>query len=439
VIGYPKDPANSYQLDKVGAPRAWNLTRGEGIRIAVLDTGFDLDHPDLVGNIDLAAAWDFVNEDNDPSAVSNGHGTHVAGIVGAVRNGTGVTGIAPEATIVPIQVLPDVGGGTIQDAVEGIYYAISKGVQVINMSLGVLASGISQIVRDVFQAAITAAHNAGIVVVAAAGNSNDNSGLYIPASFNRVISVGATDSLDNRWVSSPTVGSNMYPDFTAPGASIYSTDLNGSYSFKFGTSMASPMMAGLVGLMRWQDPFITEQQVQLRLQLSAEDLGPVWYDSDFGYGRINAFKALSFDYWDAIGVIKHQWLEEPDENGYLRLDFDINGIFIGGSADPRISDGGNTGTGTGSGAFGGTSFSVDFSHVEDDPSFKAPVLFSGIRPVRTLASTPFASSRIFAPLVWDAFKSRYQDFVGVQNKNKEKDKEKSILHFTKPKKGTRRA
>ena len=194
---YSADPYFQYSLDSAHtrAIRAWSLSRGAGVTVAVLDTGVDLAHVDLDGNIfmnfdelmngvngvdddnngfvDDFNGWDFYDNDNDPSPSTlplndGAHGTHVAGIVAAERNETGTAGIAPESNILPVKVLNPLG--SVQDLIAGINYAVAMGVKIINMSLAALRSVIGWELEQLLQAAIDAAYQAGVVLVAAAGN-----------------------------------------------------------------------------------------------------------------------------------------------------------------------------------------------------------------------------------------------------------------------------
>lgn len=225
----------TWNIQKMRADQVWNITSGNGVKVGILDTGIDSSHPDLKANI--LGGFDTINYNswND----NNGHGTHVAGIVAAIRNnGIGVAGVAPDAGLYAVRVLNTAGFGKTSDIIEGIDWCISKGCRVINMSFG------SYKYNKSFQDAINRAYGAGIVPVAAAGNDGTNSPLY-PAAYNHVLAVSATDRNDNvpSW---SNYGS--YIDFAAPGASIYSTYKKGTYATMSGTSMASPHVAGIAAL-----------------------------------------------------------------------------------------------------------------------------------------------------------------------------------------------
>ncbi|AXV06274.1 alkaline serine protease, subtilase family [Euzebya pacifica] len=249
----PNDPLVSQQahLTIVGAFDAWDTRRGEGAVVAVLDTGVDLDHPDLAGR--LVEGIDLVEPDTPPDD-PQGHGTIVAGVIAAVAdNGRGVSGVAPQAMVMPIRVLDAGGRGTSDIVADGIRHAIEQQVQVINLSLAEVQSedddedegttgppllpGVSLVQdREVIRA-IEEADEAGILVVAAAGNDGRASTPYdadVP-----VLVVGATDSDDVRWEESNHDDRTLF----APGVAILSTWSEGRYARSDGTSFATPIVA----------------------------------------------------------------------------------------------------------------------------------------------------------------------------------------------------
>jgi thermitase len=277
---------NQWGLNKIQAPAAWDITTGSGeIIIAVVDTGIDLDHPDLSCPGKLTRGWDFVNGDPipDDDHQNNGfaHGTHVAGIAAACTdNGIGVAGVAWHARLMPVKSLDDRGSGTYEDVAKGITFAVDQGADIINLSLGG-ASG-SGALAD----AVQYADNHGRLVVAATGNTNGP--VLYPAAYPEAMAVAATDSSDQRaWFS------NYGPqtDIAAPGVGIYSTVFN-SYDYKNGTSMATPFVAGLAALIWSASPDLTHDQVRGVIQSAANDLGALGWDPYFGHGRVNAWRAL---------------------------------------------------------------------------------------------------------------------------------------------------
>jgi subtilisin family serine protease len=271
-------------VDQIDADLAWGVSTGIDIKVAILDTGIDQDHPDLVANI--KGGWNFVviRGTIDPNKWDddNGHGTHVAGIVAAVDNEIGVIGVAPGASLYGVKVLNKQGMGYVSDVILGIEWAITNGMDVINMSLG--SSSDVQSLHD----ACDTAYATGIVLVAAAGNSGDtnpdNDVLY-PARYSSVVAVAATDKTNTRasWSSDgPEV------ELAAPGVSIYSTYKGGGFATLSGTSMACPHVSGTVALILEDNPTLTPDAVRATLRTTADDLTPTGVDNFTGYGLVDA-------------------------------------------------------------------------------------------------------------------------------------------------------
>ncbi len=287
----PEEPAEElpWGVDQIDAELAWATSTGAGVRVAIIDSGIDKDHPDLVANIKggvnfvkirgkiIADQWDD----------DNGHGSHVAGSVAAVDNDIGVIGAAPDAHLYGVKVLDKRGGGYVSDVILGIQWAIDNDIQVINLSLG--TSSDVQSLHD----AVDAAYAAGIVVVAAAGNSGDTDSdddVIYPAKYGSVIAVAATDSNNTRvsWSSDgPAV------ELAAPGVAIYSTWKGGEYDTKSGTSMASPHVAGTVALVLAANPALAPDDVRATLQATADDLGEDGFDNYYGHGLVDAEEAVA--------------------------------------------------------------------------------------------------------------------------------------------------
>ena len=283
ALDSPDDPLfeSQWGMVKVQAPQAWEVTTGSSsINIAILDTGVDLDHPDLANKV-----ISNVNFSNSATMDDvHGHGTHVAGIAAAMtNNGVGVAGLGYTATIMNVKVLGDTGAGAYSWIVSGIIWAVDNGAEVINMSLGGSSAS------STLEAAINYAWSKGVVVVAAAGNYGNTAPLY-PAYYTNCIAVAATDSLDR------LAGWSNYGDWVdvaAPGVGIYATLKNNGYGYKSGTSMASPHVAGLAALV-----FTTlsdangdgklSDEVRSRIEVNCDDIGL----SGIGYGRINAARAV---------------------------------------------------------------------------------------------------------------------------------------------------
>ena len=261
--------------------RAWDIHTGDdNITIAIIDSGVDLDHPDLEANI--VPGYDFVNDDTLADD-DNSHGTHVAGIAAAIGdNGIGIAGVSWRAKIMPLKMLDANGNGSTFDLAQAIYYAADNGAHIINMSLG----GTCGSWPDV-EAAISYAVSKGLLLVAASGNQNAL--VFCPAAFEGVMAVAATTDTDARWFGS-NYGNEL--DVSAPGDFIYSTVNNGGYDYKTGTSMASPHVAGLAALIWSYEPTLTADRVKQIIQDTSDDLGDPGWDSFYGTGRINAWRAL---------------------------------------------------------------------------------------------------------------------------------------------------
>lgn len=292
----PSDPLFSYQWNlhntsqtggkvdaDIDAPEAWGIITGtNGVMIAVIDTGVYYTHDDLNdGRVRTDIDWDYVNNDSD-ALDDNGHGTHVAGIIAAeTNNGFGTAGVMWQARILPLKVCNNKGECNTDHIARAIRYAADQGARVINMSLG---GGCSSAIAD----AVNYAHfNKGVMVVAAAGNNSGS--ILFPAAHDPVIAVGATDKDDKRaWFSNQ--GERL--DVVAPGVNIHSTVPKNGHDTMSGTSMASPHVAGVVGLLLAQRPELTNNQIRDILRQSADDLGPNGFDKEYGYGRVNAYRAL---------------------------------------------------------------------------------------------------------------------------------------------------
>ncbi|MCK6630069.1 MAG: S8 family peptidase [Anaerolineae bacterium] len=294
ALGDPNDPyynppynlqwaLKNAQDHDIDAPEAWDIhTGGSGVTIAVIDTGVDLDHPDLQAKI--VAGWDYVNNDSLADD-DHGHGTHVAGIAAASgNNGIGIAGVSWGARVMPLKVLDSAGNGDIYNLALAIRYAADYGAKIINMSLGASCGLDWSSVED----EINYARGKGVLLVAAAGNSGSTP-VLCPGGLNGVVAVGATDSGDSRAYYS-NYGAAL--DVAAPGSGIYSTYYGGGYTTMSGTSMASPHVAGLAALLRSYAPGMTSSEVEALIKQTADDLGSAGWDQYYGYGRINARRAL---------------------------------------------------------------------------------------------------------------------------------------------------
>jgi thermitase len=284
----PNDPGfNSYQwgLQKIQAPSAWDVTTGTSdVVIAIIDTGVDLNHPDL--NNKIVPGWDFVNDDAYAQD-DHGHGTHVAGIAAAEsNNGQGGAGASWGARIMPLKVLDPQGDGYYSDVASAVRYACNHGAWIINLSLG--GSNPSSVLED----ALEDVYQDGCLVTAAAGNDG-RSGIDYPARYPHAMAVAATNDADQRATFSDW-GPEM--DVAAPGVDIYSTlwtpPNNHTYGWKMGTSMSAPLVAGEAALIWSLCPQLTNVEVRGIVQSTATDRGPTGWDVYYGWGRINAYAAV---------------------------------------------------------------------------------------------------------------------------------------------------
>lgn len=248
-------------VDRVDAEKIWTTTTADPIKVGVLDTGIDLSHPDLQGNIkggvNTIRPWRTAADDN-------GHGTHVAGIIAALNNTIGVVGVGPAIDLYAVKVLDRNGSGWISDVIEGLQWSATNNMQVVNMSLG-LDTDVQS-----FHDAVIAAKAAGITEVAAAGNSGPGDATVIyPAKYPEVIAVAATNKTDGQpWWSS--TGPEV--DLAAPGDAIYSTYRGGIYKTLSGTSMSAPHVTGAAAVVLATHGGFTPDQVQNHLQSTAEKL-----------------------------------------------------------------------------------------------------------------------------------------------------------------------
>jgi serine protease len=319
--------SRQWGLAKIQAEQAWATANGTGALIAIIDTGADLTHPDLDGKILASAATsgDFVEPNGtctgkgarktctqDGAQDKNGHGTHVAGIAAAeTSNGIGVAGTAPGASLLPVRVLDADGSGTADQVAAGIRYAADKGADVLNLSLGFL-SGEGTVIKiigdlDPVNAAIDYAWSKGAVIVIAAGN--DSVSLCAePAAHPKVVCVGATDQNDLRSFYSNSDATMTSTYLVAPGGGaltcdgdILSTYLRSAshtscspakgYDVLAGTSMATPFVSGVAALLAGKG--LSTQAIVSCLTRTTDDLGPPGRDPIYGYGRVNARKAVT--------------------------------------------------------------------------------------------------------------------------------------------------
>jgi thermitase len=306
----PNDPywVDQYGPVQIQAPLAWGITTGSAsVTIAIVDTGVDLTHPDLMtklwnnakedphngidddldGYVDNWRGWDFLNQDNDPQD-DHGHGTHVAGIAAATtHNHLGIAGVAWGARIMPLKVLDSSGNGLESDVAEAIVWATQHGAKIINLSLGGEPA-------SVMEEAVNYAYAHGALMIGAAGNSGLQDVLY-PAAYPNALAVAATDA-NNQRTSFSSYGPEV--DLVAPGAGIYSTYWNAGTSSQYarlsGTSMAAPHVAGVAALLTSLPQFDSPDRIRAALEGTALDLGGLCKDIYYGSGLVQAFAALQF-------------------------------------------------------------------------------------------------------------------------------------------------
>lgn len=271
-----------WNLPLIKANQGWSLTKGSGdVVIAVVDTGVDPSHWDLKSK--LLKGYNVIDTNAAPKD-DVGHGTHVAGIIGAeVNNLEGIAGMTWNNPILPVKVLDSTGAGTSYSVAEGVIWATDQGAKVINLSLGNYADG--AFLHD----AIKYAYDRDVVLVAATGNDNTSQPGY-PAAYPEVFAVSATNQ-DNTKASYSNYGD--YVDVVAPGTSIASTYPDNQYAALSGTSMAGPHVSALAGLIRSINPSLKNTEVYDIMRQSATDLGGNGRDNLFGYGEIDVERALS--------------------------------------------------------------------------------------------------------------------------------------------------
>lgn len=289
-------------LHLFGVPAHWHNTRGQGVRVAVLDTGLDAAHPDLAAAVD--AVRDFTG--SPVGAVDRvGHGTHTAGTIGARQNDRGVVGVAPECRLLIGKVLGDDGSGDDQMVARGIDWAVDSGADVISLSLG------SPNFSDALRQSVRRAVEAGRFIICAAGNDGRPNSVNYPAKFDDTVAVGAVDRA-GRVCDFSSRGEEI--DLCAPGQDVLSTYLNGGYAKLSGTSMAAPFVSGIVALLLAKHraaggatPVTTPQQLIEHLQRTAADAGPQGKDPNYGYGLINTDGLLDATVDDPSPSTPWQW------------------------------------------------------------------------------------------------------------------------------------
>lgn len=278
----PNDPRypDQWHLPLTNTPDAWGTAWGSGVIVGILDTGVDIDHPDLVNQ--FAPGGYNVADNNSDFDDIDGHGTRVAGIVAAqMHNGVGVASFAPEAKILPVKVTMGADSAAyLSDIADGILHAMANGASIVNASFRVSAS-------PTVQAAARQFHDAGGLTVIAAGNDSEQ---ISTANVPEIITVSATDA--NDLLASFSNYGNII-DISAPGNAVLSTSNAGGYKYSTGTSFAAPSTAGVLALIWSVDVSLTNTEVETILKQTAHDLGAAGWDPQYGEGRVDAAAAVT--------------------------------------------------------------------------------------------------------------------------------------------------
>lgn len=268
-----------WTITQLNVNKSWaSSIDGKGINIAILDTGIQTNHEDLSisGGISfIGPSWNYADD--------NGHGTHIAGIIGAQHNNIGIDGLAPKANIYAVKVLDQFGNGYLSSVLEGINWAMENNMDIINMSFG------TNVYSPMLEVMINEAISKGIFVVAASGNEGtkniNESTISFPGNYKGVVTVGAVDSSLKRPTFSGT-GENL--NFVAPGVNIYSLSLNNGYEIMSGTSMATAYVSGIIALIKDFYPEFNHNDVLDYMKKNSIDLGVAGFDSEYGHGLVQA-------------------------------------------------------------------------------------------------------------------------------------------------------
>ncbi|MCK4660599.1 MAG: S8 family serine peptidase, partial [Phycisphaerae bacterium] len=324
IRAWEQDYPDLWGMKRIGADYGWaSNVHGEGVVVAVLDTGVDYNHEDIAdrmwinqaeaegvagvdddanGYVDDVHGYNFAYSTADPMD-DQGHGTHCAGTIAAARNSVGVVGVVPGASIMAVKGLDVIGVGLDTTLAEAVQYAADNGAAVLNCSWGAYA--VSMTLTDAFHYA----HALGCICVAAAGNDNYSMNYFAPANIDTVIAVAAVDHLDHKY---PTSNWGTLLDVAAPGADILSLraagtdfaydgqhfvppgDINARYYRSTGTSMACPHVSGLAAWITVAAPQFDNDAVRKTIRDCADDLGSPGFDVYFGHGRINAAQIINY-------------------------------------------------------------------------------------------------------------------------------------------------
>ncbi|HET7034637.1 MAG TPA: S8 family serine peptidase [Thermomicrobiaceae bacterium] len=380
---------NHWGLDRIGAASAWTVGDGAGVTVAVLDTGVSASQPELAGRV--LPGYDFVA--NHPGAADDaGHGTFVAGIIGAARETDGTAGVAPDVTILPVKILDQNGVGSTANFVAGINYAVSQGARVINISAGGIDD--SQALED----ALRNAEMHGAVVVAATGNDGIDAPSY-PAAVSSVLAVSASDQHD-AVPGFATYGA--YVDLAAPGVDIASTWWSAvggdSRTVASGTSAAAPFVSGAAALLLGARPGLAPAGVRELLEASAADIEQPGIDARSGFGRLDAALAVRLASTTPLAGT----VSLPTVAGAERLTFSSGGFQPNEAVTLLVQDDLGSRSFTGYSADGAGDLSVDLGPAASFPSDALTVSAIGTRSgLLARGSLQLARSPVvpaFAPL-----------------------------------------
>jgi len=297
LVGQNAMQTMGWHITAFNLPEVWKITQGENVTVAIIDTGCDLTHPDLVSN--LVEGKNFV-EPNMPPEDSSNHGTHIAGILAANNDDFGVVGVSPKTKIMPLKVLNSYGIGTPDAIAEAIHYAVDNGADLISMSLG--ARNPIQKVYD----AIVYANSKKVTCFVAAGNAGSSKQLLYPAAYSECISIGAVDENSMRADFSCT-GPNL--DFVAPGVKIFSCIPKSSYGFLSGTSMSCPFALGVAALVLSQ-----KRQEDPNIRLGIDDFRSILKQNTLSIKNLDSnLDKQGSRFWQGMGIINpnefQEWVE----------------------------------------------------------------------------------------------------------------------------------
>lgn len=266
-------------LTAIQVPKLWPRTKGQGVRIGIVDTGVDFTHPDI--NASLYRGVNILNRHQLPID-DNGHGTHIAGTLVASNASTGIRGVAPQASLFPIKAFDRDGAAYVSDIILAIHWCISNRMNIINMSFGMSAYS------PALHNAVKSAYAQEIVIVASAGNQGKRNMIDYPARFPQTVAVGAINR-GNRIAAFSNQGGSV--DVYAPGEAIYSTWLRGQYNELSGTSMATAHVSGVIALLLTKKPKLTASRIKEILTLSAISLTHMNKKLCPRRGRLDAVRA----------------------------------------------------------------------------------------------------------------------------------------------------